>query len=97
MKITLTSSDWRPGEITVSGTRQAIAADSAAGPVTLVYERGNFRNYRFLGVQRSRPHPDAQFAGDLAPIVEHLPWDAVPRRQWQRAMAEEQDRRSHYA
>jgi hypothetical protein len=98
MKITLKSKDWQPGEITVYETKQTICADSAEGPVTLVYERSNRnpRAYSFRGVQRSRPNPASQFAGDLAPIIDHLPWTAVAPAAWKRAMTDEQQRRSYH-
>ena len=98
MKIALKSNDWQPGGITIYGTRQTIQADSAAGSVTLVYERdrSNPRAYTFRGVQRSRRAPGAEFAGDLPQIVEHLPWTAVAKATWERAMRDEQQRRSYH-
>lgn len=98
MKVSLKSTNWVAGRIRVYGTKQTISAESTDGPVTLVYER-NARNpkaYTFKGVERTRPHPDSQFVGDLAPIVEHLPWDAVAKAQWKRAMTDEQQRRSYH-
>lgn len=98
MKVTLKSKDWKPGEITVYGTKQTISADSAEGPITLVYERDrrNPRAYSFRGVQRSRPNPASQFAGDLRDIIDHLPWTAVAPATWKRAMNAEEQRRSYH-
>lgn len=98
MKITLKSTDWQPGKIVVSGTRQTISAETAEGSVTLVYERDrrNPRAYSFRGVERVRANVQAQFSGDLPPVVEHLSWDAVARATWERAMKGEQQRRSYY-
>lgn len=98
MKIILKSTNWVEGRIRVYGTKQTISAESADGSVTLVYERNprNPKSYTFKGVERTRQHPDSQFSGDIAPIVEHLPWDSVARATWQRAMTDEQQRRSYY-